>query len=74
VKTEAELTLEEHKGRWEVTHIDLHVTTSLSELDAEKFHRASKSAKARCPISRALNVPIRLTTTLEPVPVERMMA
>jgi len=74
VKTEAELTLEEHKGRWEIRHIDLHVTTSVSELDAEKFHRASKSAKARCPISQALKVPIKLTTTLEPAAVERVMA
>jgi len=67
VQTEAELTLEEHKGRWEITRIDLHVTTSLPELDAEKFHKACKAAKSKCPISHALNVPIKLTTTLEPV-------
>ena len=67
VQTEAELTLEEHKGRWQITGIDLHVTTSLAELDADKFHKAFKAAKAKCPISHSLNVPIRLTTTLEPV-------
>ena len=67
VQTEAELTLEEHKGRWQITGIDLHVTTSLPELDADKFHKACKAAKAKCPISHSLNVPIRLTTTLEPV-------
>jgi len=67
VQTEAELTLEEHKGRWQITGIDLHVTTSLPELDADKFHKACKAAKAKCPISHSLNVTIRLTTTLEPV-------
>jgi osmotically inducible protein OsmC len=66
VKTEAELTLEEHKGRWDVTGIELHVTATLHDLDTEKFHRASKAAKSRCPISHALNVPIKLTATIEP--------
>jgi len=68
VRTESELTLEEHKGRWAITEIELHVTTDLPERDAEKFHRACKSAKARCPISHALNVPIKLNAKLEPVP------
>ena len=66
VKTEAELTLEEHKGRWQITGIELQVTATLPELDAEKFHRATKAAKTRCPISHALNVPVKLTSTIEP--------
>jgi osmotically inducible protein OsmC len=65
VKTEAELTLEEHKGRWQITGIELQVTATLPEIDAEKFHRATKAAKSRCPISHALNVPIKLTSTIE---------
>jgi osmotically inducible protein OsmC len=67
VKTEAELTLEEKKGRWEISSIDLHVIATLPELDTEKFHRATKAAKSRCPISRALNVPVKVTSTIEPV-------
>jgi osmotically inducible protein OsmC len=66
VKTEAELTLEEHKGRWQITGIELQVTAALPEIDAEKFHRATKAAKTRCPISHALNVPVKLTSTIEP--------
>jgi len=66
VKTESELTLEEHKGRWQITSIDLHAVTRLPERDEEKFHRACRSAKSKCPISHALNVPIKLTATLEP--------
>ena len=66
VKTEAELTLEEHKGRWQITGIELQVTATLPEIDAEKFHRATKAAKTRCPISHALNVPVKLTSSIEP--------
>jgi osmotically inducible protein OsmC len=66
VKTEAELTLDEKKGRWEISEISLHVSASLPESDAEKFHKATRTAKGRCPISRALQVPIKLKTTLDP--------
>jgi len=68
IRTESELTLEEHKGRWAVTAIELHVTTDLPEQNAKEFHQACKSAKARCPISHALNVPIKLNANLELVP------
>jgi len=67
VRTEALLTVEEKKGRWEITHINLHVTASLPQIDEEKFHRASRSARSKCPISRALNVPITVTTKVEEV-------
>lgn len=66
VKTESELTLEEHKGRWQITGIELRATTDLPERDKEKFQQACKTAKTKCPISHALNVPIKLTATLEP--------
>lgn len=66
VRTESELVLEEHKGRWQITGIEVHVSTSLPERDLEKFQHACRSAKTRCPISHALNVPIKLTTVLEP--------
>jgi osmotically inducible protein OsmC len=66
VKTQSELTLEEHKGRWQITGIELRATTDLPERDTEKFQQACKTAKTKCPISHALNVPIRLTATLEP--------
>jgi osmotically inducible protein OsmC len=67
VRTESVLTLEEKKGLWEITGIELHVTAGIPEMDEEKFHKASKSARARCPISRALKVPITMTTKLEAV-------
>jgi osmotically inducible protein OsmC len=65
VKTEAVLTLQERAGRWDVSGIELHVSTPLSERDAEKFQRCAKAAKTRCPISRALKVPIKMVAQLE---------
>jgi osmotically inducible protein OsmC len=67
VRTESLLTLEEKKGRWQITGIELHVSAGIPEMDEGKFHRAIRGARARCPISRALNVPIRMTTKLEAV-------
>jgi len=66
VTTESTLTLAEKKGRWEITDIHLTVTTSVPEADAEKFEHAAKIAKGKCPISRALKVPIKMTTKLQP--------
>ena len=67
VRTESVLTLEEKKGRWEITSIQLHVSAGIPEMDEEKFHRAIRGARARCPISRALKVPIRMIAKLEVV-------
>jgi osmotically inducible protein OsmC len=67
VKTEAVLTLQEKTGRWDISGIELNVSIHLPEREAAKFQKAAKAAKLRCPISRALNVPIKMTTKLEPV-------
>lgn len=66
VKAESELLLEEHKGRWQISGIEVRATTTLPERDDEKFHQACKTAKTKCPISRALNVPIKVIATLVP--------
>jgi lipoyl-dependent peroxiredoxin len=66
VKTESELTLEEHKGRWQITGLELRVSTTLPEHDDEKFQHACKAAKTKCPISHALNVPIKVSAALVP--------
>jgi osmotically inducible protein OsmC len=67
VKTEAVLTLQEKTGHWDVSGIELHISSHLPEREAAKFQKAAKIAKGRCPISRALNVPIKMITKLEPV-------
>lgn len=65
VKTESHLTLEQKKGRWEITGIELNVTAIVPKVHGKKFQRAAESAKAKCPISRALNVPIKMTAKAE---------
>ena len=65
VKTESQLTLEEEKGRWDIIEIKLSVVASVPEVHANKFQQVAESAKAKCPISRALKVPIKMTVKEE---------
>jgi osmotically inducible protein OsmC len=60
VKTESRLTLEEKKNHWEITGIELDIVATVPEIHAKKFQRVAESAKAKCPISRALKVPIKM--------------
>jgi len=65
VKTESQLTLEDKKSHWEITAIELKVVATIPEVHAKKFQRVAESAKAKCPISRALRVPIKMTVKQE---------
>jgi osmotically inducible protein OsmC len=65
VKTESLLTLEERKSHWEITGIQLNVVASVPEIHAKKFELVAENAKAKCPISRALKVPIKMTVKQE---------
>jgi lipoyl-dependent peroxiredoxin len=66
VKTESQLTLEEKKSHWEITGIQLNVVAIVPEVHAKKFQHVAESAKAKCPISRSLKVPIKMTVKQEP--------
>ena len=65
VRTESQLTLEEREKHWEITGIQLNVVASVPEVHAKKFQHAAEHAKAMCPISRALKVPIKMTVREE---------
>jgi|SRR5580704_1092783 osmotically inducible protein OsmC len=67
VKTEAVLTLQENAGHWDISEIELHVSTQLPQREEAKFQKAAKAAKTKCPISRALNVPIKMSAHVEAV-------
>jgi osmotically inducible protein OsmC len=54
IKTEAVLTLREKAGHWDVSEIELQISSTIPEREADKFHKAARAAKANCPISRAL--------------------
>jgi osmotically inducible protein OsmC len=65
VRTESELTLEENKDQWDITGIQLNVIATVPEIHATKFRHIAETAKAKCPISRALKVPIKMTVKEE---------
>ncbi len=48
------------KGGWMVSGITLRVRGEVDGLDADGFAKAAEKAKAGCPISKALAVPISL--------------
>lgn len=48
------------KGGWMVSGVTLSVRGEVDGLDADGFARAAEQAKAGCPISKALAVPISL--------------
>jgi len=65
VKTESQLTLEEKQNHWEITGIQLNIVASVPEVHAKKFQHVVEHAKVKCPISRALKVPIKMTVKEE---------
>jgi len=74
VKTESALTLEEKKGQWEITGIDSNITVSLPAVSEKKVQHAATIAKGKCPISRALNVPIKVRAKVQTVEAEPVTA
>jgi organic hydroperoxide reductase OsmC/OhrA len=67
IKTESILTLQEKKGHWDVSGIELHLTATAPHMDEDIFQHVTRTAKGKCPISRALKVPIKLVAKLETV-------
>jgi organic hydroperoxide reductase OsmC/OhrA len=61
VRTEAFLALEDKKQKWTITSIELRVAAETSGIDNENLRMACRHAKAKCPISQVLDVPIKLT-------------
>jgi organic hydroperoxide reductase OsmC/OhrA len=69
VRTEAFLTLEDKRQKWAITSIELRIAAETSGIDLDNLRLACRHAKARCPISQVLDVPIKLTiqaATTEP--------
>lgn len=64
LNTTADLTLEQQPGGWTITSIVLKLEGKVPGITAEKFAELAAAAKAGCPVSRALNVPISLEAKL----------
>lgn len=63
--TRAEVTLDQVKSAPAVTAIHLFLSAKVPGISQEKFEELATFAKANCPISKLLNAPITLETTLE---------
>jgi osmotically inducible protein OsmC len=64
LRTKAVLTMEKQAIGWTITAIVLKVDGTVPGVDAAKFAELAANAKAGCPISRALAVPITMEATL----------
>jgi lipoyl-dependent peroxiredoxin len=64
LKTVATVSIERGDAGWSVTGVALELQGKVPGLDAAKFEELAQGAKAGCPISRALSVPITLTAKL----------
>ena len=64
LSTRATVTIEPAGGGFAITGIHLELTGSVPGIDAGKFKEVAEDAKANCPVSAALKVPITLDTTL----------
>jgi osmotically inducible protein OsmC len=64
LKTVATVSIEKGDAGWSVTGVHLELQGKVPGLDAAKFEELAQGAKAGCPISRALSVPISLTAKL----------
>lgn len=64
LRTKAVLTMEKQSIGWTITAIVLKVEGTVPGVDAAKFAELAANAKAGCPISRALAVPISMEATL----------
>ena len=65
LSTVATVAMEKQDVGWTIVHIDLQTTGKVPGIDAAKFAELAATAKAGCPLSRALAAtPITMTATL----------
>ncbi len=65
IRTTADLSMEQQPVGWTITGIALTLRARVPGIDAAKFAELADAAKAGCPVSRALAVPITLDAALE---------
>lgn len=64
IATTATVTLEQLKGAWTMTRMQLDVTARVPRMVQNQFIDAAMRAKTRCPISRLMNANISMTAKL----------
>lgn len=63
--TDANLTLEQVPGGWQIAAVHLVMRAKVPGIDAASFKKLVEDAKANCPVSKVLNATITLDSTLE---------
>ncbi|MFI5263448.1 MAG: OsmC family peroxiredoxin [Candidatus Kapaibacterium sp.] len=64
LNTTSKVTTDKAPGDWTVTHIHIVVTGKVPGIDGAKFQEAAETAKANCPISRAIKAEMTVETKL----------
>lgn len=64
MKTLAKVSLDKEGSGFAIKDVQLTLTARIPEIDDKKFQEIASAAKANCPVSKALKVPISLSATL----------
>ncbi len=64
IATTAAVSLDQVDGGFAITGVHLDVTATVPGADAATFAKAAETAKANCPVSKLLTVPVTMTATL----------
>lgn len=73
VKTNARMKVEDVNGEWTITQIHLDVSVKAPDIDPEHFQHIAELARARCPITRALNTKITMDARFTPAEVHALV-
>ena len=65
LRTTATLSFEKLDAGWTISKVHLDVAGRVPGISAEAFQNAAQSAKANCPVSRALKAEITMNASLE---------
>ena len=64
LKTDAEVSLDQVEGGWEISKIALKLNASVPEIGEDEFDKIAHGAKEGCPVSQVLDCEITLDYTL----------
>lgn len=73
VKTDARMKVEDIDSQWTITEIHLEVSVEAADMDPEHFQHIAEMARARCPITRALNTRITMDAKFTPAAVHAVI-
>jgi len=67
IHTSATLKLDQQDDGWRMVKATVKIAVRVGEIDPSEFHKAIQTAAGKCPIARALNVPVGIESKLEPI-------